>query len=354
MTASTPTFTATALSNVTPMPVRWLIPRFVAIGKITLLVGGAGVGKGTFLASLTATVTTEDAWWTGDASGHPGRVLWISGEDDIEGTLRTRTEAAGADLDRVHTLVQHDLDHRLQFPEHADALRNIVRSTEATVVIIDPITEFLDRSTNLNHEPSVRRLMAALSRIAIDLDLVVIVVLHTPKTVANATYMASGSAALVNATRTELRIVPDPDDPDDRILTVAKSSHSEKPPSWRFHIDSASNDAALIAWDGQTSLTAYDLATRGTRGQTKTQRATDLLIELLAHGPRSQSEIRGAASVAGIGFRTIEKAKAALRIESRQRPERGLRGPGPSWWGLPNTEWSEIENVRAIRSDLIG
>jgi hypothetical protein len=61
-----------------------------------------------------------------------------------------------------------------------------------------------------------------------------------------------------------------------------------------------------------------------------------LLRELLADGPRLRSEIEEATEEAGIGWRTMEGAKAALGVWDEQRPEPGKRGRGASWWRLPD------------------
>jgi hypothetical protein len=64
--------------------------------------------------------------------------------------------------------------------------------------------------------------------------------------------------------------------------------------------------------------------------------AEQLLRELLADRPRLRSEIEEAAEDAGVGWRTIEAAKADLGVCDERRPEPGKRGRGVTWWRLPD------------------
>src|SRR5262249_57552560 len=49
-------------ADVTPEPVEWLWPGRVALGKLTLIAGEAGLGKSQLSIAMAAAVTTAPAW----------------------------------------------------------------------------------------------------------------------------------------------------------------------------------------------------------------------------------------------------------------------------------------------------
>src|SRR6266540_858485 len=50
------------LAQVRPQPIEWLWAGRIAIGKVTLLTGEAGLGKSLAALSVAATVSTGGAW----------------------------------------------------------------------------------------------------------------------------------------------------------------------------------------------------------------------------------------------------------------------------------------------------
>ncbi len=87
--------------TLTPEPVRWLWPGWLALGKLAILAGAPGTGKTTAALSMAATVTTGTHWPDGTRA-LLGDVLVWSGEDDAADTLLPRLLAAGADKSRVY------------------------------------------------------------------------------------------------------------------------------------------------------------------------------------------------------------------------------------------------------------
>lgn len=73
-------------ADLTPEPVQWLWPDWLALGKFHLLAGAPGQGKTTIAMGLAATVTLGGRWPDGSCCA-AGNVLVWSGEDDYKDTL---------------------------------------------------------------------------------------------------------------------------------------------------------------------------------------------------------------------------------------------------------------------------
>ena len=94
------TVVLTCGADLTPEPVQWLWPDWLALGKFHLLAGAPGQGKTTIAMGMAATVTIGGRWPDGSRCA-AGNVLIWSGEDDYTDTLLPRLIAAGADRSRV-------------------------------------------------------------------------------------------------------------------------------------------------------------------------------------------------------------------------------------------------------------
>lgn len=76
-------------ADLTPEPISWLWPGWLAQGKLHILAGAPGQGKTTIAQSFAATITTGGRWPDGQWC-KPGNVLIWSGEDDPADTLLPR------------------------------------------------------------------------------------------------------------------------------------------------------------------------------------------------------------------------------------------------------------------------
>ena len=94
-------FNLVCLSGVEPVPVDWLWPGYLAIGKLTLLGGDPDSGKSLICTDAAARQSKGIHWPRGPRS-RVGSTIFICSEDGIADTIRPRAEAAGADLDQLH------------------------------------------------------------------------------------------------------------------------------------------------------------------------------------------------------------------------------------------------------------
>src|SRR5438270_42037 len=105
MHAPPPTPDALPLTYLTPEPQRWLWPRRIPCGALTLLTGDPGVGKSLLAIDVAARITTAAPWPDGQPhSDQPADVIYVGGEDDLLTTVIPRLTAAGGDPRRVFAL----------------------------------------------------------------------------------------------------------------------------------------------------------------------------------------------------------------------------------------------------------
>ena len=73
-------------ADVTPEPVKWLWRGRVALGKLTLIAGEAGLGKSQVSIAMAAAVTTGGEWPCGEGCAPQGNVVILSAEDGVADT----------------------------------------------------------------------------------------------------------------------------------------------------------------------------------------------------------------------------------------------------------------------------
>jgi putative DNA primase/helicase len=91
------------LAEVKPEPVRWLWPDRIA-RKLALFTGLPDCGKTTAAIDIAARVTTGSTWPDGSGVTPIGSVIFLTAEDGLADTIRTRADAAGADVNRIYVL----------------------------------------------------------------------------------------------------------------------------------------------------------------------------------------------------------------------------------------------------------
>jgi hypothetical protein len=326
---------AAPLASISRERVEWLWPARIPLGMLTLLMGDPGLGKSLLTLMLAAEVTREG-----------GDVMVSSAEDHAGATIRPRAEAAGADLDRVHaiTMRRDGAEDGLALPDDALELEELVVQTGARLVVIDPLMAHLPESVNSWRDQSVRRALAPLHRIAAAHGCAILPIVHLNKTRGgDALYRAGGSIGIPAAVRSALLLARDPSDGERgscRVLAHVKCNVAPQAESLACEIEPIVLDGderietARIRVTGTSDASAHELL-ETTTGEERTERdeAVDHLRAELAEGPRPAKEVRKAIRDSGISDRTIDRAKAAVRVESHRE---GF-GPGSHvLWSLPD------------------
>ena len=339
-------------STYTPRRARFTFGGRIQLGAVNLLVGIGGLNKSTLTVRLAADASR--GYLDGDLDGEPTNVLIASAEDGTEEVVVPRLMAARADMSHVHILT-----YPLVLPDDVDKLAAYVEEHNIDLLVIDPLVAFLSGDVDSHKDADIRRALVALRPLSEDRKLTAVPVIHLNKTRAGDIYTRiSGSSGFYNAARSVMAMTGDPRNEDDdgaRVLWHEKCNAGPKRKPQAVTVTATTIPTAddvvptIMLTLGETvdELSIGD-ALDPPPPPTKQERAEAMVDRVLADGPQPRSAVEDAANAEGIGWRTVEAAKANRGVESRQIPEPGVQGAGPSWWRLPGTgDWPDPQRSAA-------
>lgn len=313
------------MSEVAPEVVDWLWYGRLARGKVTMIDGDPGQGKSVLTLDMAARVTTGTPWPDG-APCAAGGVVLLTAEDGAADTIRPRLDIAGADSSRVLNLDQVGADkHPVVLPDdltHVRAAIERVRreaAVEARLLIVDPLSAFLNGEVNMHRDQDVRRALRPLKDMAEQTGVAVAVVRHLNKSQgAPVLYRGGGSIGIIGAARIGLVVGGDPDNDRRHVLALAKMNLTPRLPSLAYVIEDASG-VARLSWDGVTDLNAEQIVAACSEDAPERKSAladaTCFLADLLAAGPVAAQQVKAAAEQTNIRWPTIRRAKDSLGIK---------------------------------------
>jgi putative DNA primase/helicase len=322
------------LANVEPEDVRWLWPRRLAMGKLTLLVGDAGQGKSYATMDIVARVSRGSAWPDGGMAPLATSII-LTAEDGIRDTVRPRIERQGGDPERVAVLtavrMRDGAEVLFNLDRDIPVLDEAIHRTQAELVVIDPLVAYIGRDSFKDAE--VRTVLAPLAALADRRNVAILAVMHLRKAAAKLIHRAGGSVGFVAAARIVLAIGSDVELPARRFLVPVKTNLGVAPLSLAFRIDDKG-----LHWESQPLTgSAEGLLGDGnelTTGSERREReeAKAFLLYVLREGPVSSAVLMKDATANGIAQRTLWRAKRDLGIEAYREPADGGR-----WrWRLPS------------------
>src|SRR5262249_47768295 len=148
--------------------------------------------------------------------------------DHLAETVRPALEAVGADLDRVTVFDRVKFaDQPLALPGDLPEVEAAVAEVQARLVVVDPLTAFLDGDANSDR--SVRRTLARSAAFGDRPGVAVLLVRHLTKAGSRSPlYRGAGSIAIIAAARSALLAADDPasDDPYRHVLALSKGNLS--------------------------------------------------------------------------------------------------------------------------------
>jgi hypothetical protein len=324
-------------SQLVERPVEWLWTSRLGFGKLAMLDGDPDQGKSLVGLDLCARLSRGREMPDGSPGPAPASSLILSAEDEPEDTVVPRLKALGADLDRVFVWPWEDEgDEPLGLPSHLSLLEDALVQTAARLLVLDPVTSFLDRSVAINSDPSVRRALRPLARLLKSRAAAGVLVRHLNKDGGwDPLYRGGGSIGLLASCRSGWLIGSDPEVPGRRVLAQVKNTLAPRQPSLAYELRAEEGKSAVPVWCGESPWTARQLLA-GASGRPPTaperDRAGDFLSAFLKGGPRPVREVWEAARGQGLSPRTLHRA----RIELEVRSERVNRdGSQCNYWLLP-------------------
>ncbi|WP_024348401.1 AAA family ATPase [Lacrimispora indolis] len=299
----------TLYSDVQAVPVTWLWYPYIAIGKITLLQGDPGDGKSTMMLNLISAISKGGVTPDGAHFGKPKRVIYQCSEDDAADTIKPRLEECGADCNQV-AFINEDAHNALTLDD--ERLRQAIIEFRPSLLVIDPIQAYLGNDSDLQIAGRVRKLMQRLSLWATAYDCAVVLIGHlNKKEGGKVLYRSLGSIDLTATARSVLQVERSLEDADIRIVRQIKNNLASTGADIQFEIRPETGFQWLNSRQGKDAPAYSDIPAF----ETKAEKATYLIKEMLKTGDKKANEVYESLSAAGISHRTAEQTKKEIGVQ---------------------------------------
>jgi hypothetical protein len=324
-------------------PPRWAWQHRVVIGRLNLLLGNEGIGKGALIAWLIARLTRGEL--DGDLKGTPVNIGIVGDEDDLDSVWTPRLHAAGAELGRVCQIERPD-GGLVNVGEDRARLARLVRDTGIKVLYFDQLLDNLGGGVDDWRQKTVRDAIAPLRTLARDLEIAALGTLHPNKKGRTFRELSSGTPAFNAASRSSLLLAAHPEDENLRVLVRGKGNLSMRPTPLEFELASHSFEAnghdfsVPVARGFRPSEFDVDALIDREQGHVvehgQAADAREIIETLLPHDGKwhSPTPIYQACEGEQISAATVKRAKQQLGIEHR----RTATFPASIIWRWPTVE----------------
>ena len=301
---------------------QWLWHPYIPFGKLSIIQGDPGEGK-TTLALRLAVACSTGTLLPGMETIEPFNVIYQSAEDGMGDTIKPRLIEAGADLDRVLSIVED----KKQLSLLDERIEKAIREHNARLMILDPIQGYIGSRVDINRANEIRTVLKRVSSIAERTGCAIVLIGHLNKASGTSSaYRGLGSIDFRAAARSVLLIGRLKNEPTVRIIVHDKSSLAPEGMSLAFGL----GDEEGFRWlDGYDGITSEELLC-GFTAETKTAAAEELIRSMLSDGQAIMAEdVFRAAQQRGISRHTVNEAKKSI-------PDIVTKKNGKCWfWSLP-------------------
>lgn len=347
-------------TDIKPRKINWFWQDRVPFGKITLFAGNPDNGKSLAAVSLAAICTSGKNFTDCDNTTPPSEVLMMLGEDDLDDTAIPRLMAAGADLSKIHFFEcmrrPANPDSAVRLDWDLEPLREkLEKHPSIRLVIIDPISNYLGE-VSMIAEQEVRSILIPLKRIAAQLNVAFVLVMHlNKKNELDAISRVGGAMAFIGVSRCSWMFIRDASTEEGEVkdsFVMARIKNNLVSAAggglaYRTTVRSVpigDNEfviAPFVEWGAKVNKTADDAieANRSARRgpgpghpegvAPELQKALHWLSHALQDGARAQKWLKEHADAeANISWATLRRAKEQLGVVSSK--------VGAEWlWELP-------------------
>jgi hypothetical protein len=329
------------MSEIEPEEIEWLWPGFIALGKISMIMGDPSLGKSLVTLDMAARVTRGLSWPVDNTDSPMGEVLLLSNEDDPADTIRPRLDAAGADVNRVHLLwmIHEEYDSGIgkrffSLCRDIDQLdKFLTRNPECLLVIIDPISSYL-AGVDTSDTIEVRSVLAPLAELARVHNVAIVCVTHLNKSEHRTSLnRMSGSVSFGALARFVFVVVKDSDNPARRLMLQAKNNLAEDIRGLAYSVN-AINGFPTVAWENKYVTVSAEEAfsCQNKHKRSDLADAIEWLKEALAAGRMRSIDLSELAKEEGFSVATIRRAKKQIKVIPYKE---GYNGETCWWCELP-------------------
>jgi len=333
-----PHISYSCLKDVETKSIRWLWEKRIALGKLSLIAGPAGLGKSLITTDLAARVTTGGHWPIDDTACPMGSVAFLQAEDDVADTIKPRLEAAGADVSKVIVIegvIDNEKDRAISFQADIERLGQLIRGLkDCRLIVIDPVSAYMD-GVDSHKNAEVRSFLRPLKDLAEKTATAIILVSHLNKNVGqSALDRISGSNGLPAICRSVFNVSKDQDDEDLRLFVPVKNNIGIDRGAFTYRIEADDNGIARIEWgDTLLDITADEAISQSKdESRSAVDEAVDFLQQELNNGRMKVLDLKSRAESYGIKWSAIRRAQKQLNIEAHREGGRD----GHWYWSFPD------------------
>lgn len=313
-------------STIRVEPISWVWEGYLGRKMVTNLSGDGGVGKSLLTVDIAARLSTGAGWPDGKDCDK-GTVIMLNAEDDSSTILVPRLRAAGADLSNVH--IGSDV---MRFPADLDELGGLMSVLEPSLLVIDPILDFLDSRIDPSNGAQVSSLISKLTMLAIKHDCAVVIVQHLRKQEGSAIYKAGGAVQWITRCRVAIQVAKDKNEKGRALMTHPKGNYTQEKNTWAY-AKITDQGQPVVVWEPDPVDMDADEAL--TAPSTDDRTARQWLLMELSDGPQVVRTVEEHARDAGITAIDLTKARMSLKVASTKSVT------GATHWALPGHEFKQ-------------
>ena len=186
---------------------------------------------------------------TGDTPTFIGNVIYQSGEDNPQDTIKPRLMACGADCSKIAFI---EADGYL----NPEMMEDAIQQTNSKYVVLDPLQAFLTEKQDITRTNNMRPILRDLGGVAARTGAAIVIIGHMNKgEKSKGIYRGLGSIDITAAARSVLLIGKRKNDPDTRFMTQIKNNLSSFGKAVKFTI----NDNGGVDFHGECDISEEDL-----------------------------------------------------------------------------------------------
>jgi len=327
------------LSDIEAKDVAWLWKNRIPLGEITLLVGDPGVGKSYFSYFLSAQISKGGSWPDApDETIESGKTLILSTDEDPNYAIRPRSDAAGADTDKI-TVLEGSRGEKgeiriLNLTKDIRRMEEIFKKDKDYCLwIIDTLTDYLGRLDS-NKYSDVRWGLMPILALARKYNVAIVGILHCNKnTSLQVLYRIMGSMGFAAVARSIWVIARDREDEEEKRRFFAPLKNNLAPPQkpLAFQLENQGN-VARVVFESEPVEDDFDIeeVLVPQERSSETKRAKKFLLDILKDGPVLRNEVKSDARDEDISWGTLRRAKKKIGIKSFKEKAEG----GKWFWAL--------------------
>jgi putative DNA primase/helicase len=355
--SSRPLLVTQRLSEIESRPIDWLWQDRIPRNEPSIIGGPPGVGKSFVVGALVAAITTGQTPPGGGDITEPGDVLILALEDDASRVLRSRYEAMGADLDRVHVIqgVSEGSDRVAPFTlHHIEALeRKLDTLPNVVAVTIDPVSGLMG-GADTHRSNEVRERLDPFLDSMNRRGITTLFVTHTNKSVAlaGASRIEGSYGGFVGRARAVLGVGRDPESGVHGVGVLKSNYGRTDVPVIGFEID----ETGRFLWRAEAlAISASELFEQAgsEQQQSEMNEARESIVSALHTSTLMAGDLQKAVRKDGVADITFRRARAKMKKEGVIKRTGGGKY-GPVWWSLSDAPISSLAHdslVRLIHND---